>query len=770
MKKVFGTVCILCLFFTALFGAAMSYSSDQAETIGTDNMRLVVTKQPFSLRLLDRDGNEMLSTAGPVEYTTVTGRQVSRFVLWWFWTPGLKRPWTKADTLVGLERQGEALVMDLAEKPDGRPLVRIRAFFTDEKKLRIETEVLESGDINRVRLAFKKDDYDRYYGMGERFNAVEHSGSKLRNFAEEGGLGLFTLSRYVKDAPFNPFPKGPDTTYFPVPFYLDPPKNYGLLLDDVRYSEFDFGEHGKDRMIIENWNDRLDLMVFYGGSPLEIIENQTSYTGRVRVPAKWAFAPMGAVVAGEDKVLRTAKLLREERIPTTAIWSESWWWRTEWEVNRELYPNYEEMIDKLHRQGFRHLGYYQPYISQGTSAYETGDANGYFMKNQKGETYDFYLGLDKKAQLDLTFPEARKWWKESFFKKSEEMGVDGWMHDFGEHTPPDSVAHDGRSGWELHNEYTVMWAKLGREFWDEARPQNDQCIYIRGGYTGAWKHAWIMWTGDQNANFDPVDGLPANIPALLSIGMSGHPIGTTDIAGYNCFVNRSADRELFMRWTELGALLPVMRNHRGQDEVCDHWQFNEDRATLEHYKKYAVLHTRLFPYIYTLAHQAAKKGWPVVRHLMLHYPEDPRSQKTEYQYLLGDRLLAAPVLERDAREWEVYLPPGKWTHWWSGKTYSGPGTHRVPAGLGEVPLFVHNGKVLPLFNSPVDTLVEEDREDINGFSDANGKIRVVFYGNGSDSFRLWDGTVIKCIKEEGESGDCEVKNDPASRQWEFDFR
>jgi alpha-glucosidase (family GH31 glycosyl hydrolase) len=252
--------------------------------------------------------------------------------------------------------------------------------------------------------------------------------------------------------------------------------------------------------------------------------------------------------------------------------------------------------------------------------------------------------------------------------------------------------------------------------------------------------------------------------------MSGHPIGATDIAGYNCFVNRSADRELFMRWTELGALLPVMRNHRGQDEVCDHWQFNEDRATLEHYKKYAVLHTRLFPYIYTLAHRAAEKGWPVVRHLMLHYPEDPRSQKTEYQYLLGDRLLAAPVLERDAREWEVYLPPGKWTHWWSGKRYSGPGTHRVPAGLGEVPLFVHNGKVLPLFNSPVDTLVEEDREDINGFSDANGKIRVVFYGNGSDSFRLWDGTVINCIKEEGESGNCEVKSDPASRQWEFDFR
>ncbi len=770
MKRKTGVVVALSVLTAVILGGAINPGpARQSLELSRENMRVVVEEEPFSIRVLDRHGKEMLSTSGPVEYTTVTDHEVSRFVLWWFWTPGLKRPWKIADTLVRVEKQGQSLVMDLAEKLDAPARVRIRALFHDDKTLRMETTVIAKPGINRVRMGFKKDDYDRYYGMGERFNAVEHSGSRVRNWSEEGGLGLFTLSKYVKDVPFNPFPKGPDTTYFPVPFFMNPAKNYGLLLDDVRYSEFDFGKTRKDRLFIENWNNRLDLMVFCGDSPLDIIECQTAYTGRIRVPPKWAFAPMAAVVAGEDKVLRTAKLLREEGIPTTAIWSESWWWRTEWEVNREMYPNYEDMIDKLHKDGFRHLGYYQPYISPGTSAYVEGDSKGYFMKNEEGETYDFYLGLTKKAQLDLTNPAARKWWKESFFQNSEDMGVDGWMHDFGEHTPPDSVAYDGRTGWELHNEYTVIWAELGREFWDGARLANDQCIYIRGGYTGSWKYAWIMWTGDMNANFDPVDGLPANIPALLSAGISGHPIGTTDIAGYNCFVNRSADRELFMRWTELGALLPVMRNHRGQDEVCDHWEFNRDRRTLDHYKKYAVLHTRLFPYIYTLAHRAAKSGRPVVRHLMLHYPHDPESRNTQYQYLLGDRILVAPVLERDAREWEVYLPPGEWAHWWTGKLYSGPARIKVSAELGELPMFVKSGKVLPLYDSPIDTLAEEDRPDIRGFGDADKSAEIIFYGNGFDGFELWDGTLIKCKRKEGIKGSCEVEGG-VERKWSFEFR
>jgi len=757
-RKVFGILALV-IFFIA------SYCGAQVFQLNGDKLRVEIQSSPFSFKVKDRSGREILATAGPIRYSEETNPVSFRFVLWWLWLRGLSKPCASLDQVV-YSRQGDNLLeIGLGKRGSHKELMRMRIFFLDERTLRVESEILDK-KVNRVWVSFIKDKEDRYFGMGERFNRVEHSRERVRNWSEEGGLGLSHLSEIFPDSPINPFPRGQDMTYYPVPYFLNPAKNYGFLLDDVHYSLFDFGATLSDKLVIENWNRRFDFMVFYGQTPLDIIEAFTAHTGRISVPSPWVFAPMNAVVLGEKRVLEVANLVRSEKIPTTAIWSESWWWRTEWEVNRELYPNYEDMIKLLHKDGFRHLGYYQPYLSVPTKAFQQAQSSGYLTKNKKGEPYVFFLGR-KKAQLDLTNPSAIDWWVKSFFSWSEQIGVDGWMHDFGEHTPPDSIAFDGRAGWDLHNEYPVLWAKMGREFWDKARPDNDYCFYIRGGYTGVQKYASVMWTGDQNSNFERLDGLPSNIPGILSVGISGHPICTTDIAGYNCFVNRSSDRELFMRWTELGALLPVMRLHRGNDEVCNMWSFDQDKPTLEHYKKYAILHTSLFPYFYTLAYEASAKGYPVIRHLLLHYPEDRQAWELDYQFLIGDRLLAAPVLKRDAREWELYLPAGEWVHWWTGKFFKGPAWIKIGADLGQVPLFVKTGKILPMFDSQIDTLVKENRDDLNGWDDANKSIKVLFFGNGEDDYRLWDGTQIHC---ESQKKNCDINNSPVKRKFSFEFR
>ena len=735
-----------------------------------EKMSLEVTNDPFALRVLDPRGHVLLETDGPLAFTTVANQRISRLVLWWKWTRGISQPWTKVDQVVAVRLSGERLELDLGQKAEGPVLVRMRARFLDSRALKVETEVVDRPDVNRIQARFKKDQEDRYYGMGERYDSAEQTGKVLRVWCEEGGLGLGGLSRVWPRAPFNPFPNGPDMTYFPVPFYLNPAKGYGFLLDDNHFSRFDFGKSRPRSLLIENWNHRFDFLVFYGPGPLQVIEAQTAYTGRITLPPPWVFAPMNAAVESEERVREVAALARREKIPTTAIWSEDWWWRTEWVVNQERYPNYAGMIKDLHAEGFRHLGYFQPYLTVGVEAYKEGEAKGYLTRDREGQVYDFGTGLWKKAQLDLANPAADEWWKTSFFAMAEGLGVDGWMHDFGEHTPPDSAAFDGRTGWDLHNEYPLLWAKLGREFWDQARPDGDYCFYIRGGYTGVQKYASVMWTGDQNANFEKLDGLPCNIPALASVGISGHPIGTTDIAGYNCYVNKPTDQELFMRWTELGALLPVMRIHRGDVEHCDMWSFDQNRETLDHYKKYAVLHTALFPYLYTLADEAARTGWPVVRHLMLHYPEDREACKQDYEYLLGDRALVAPVIERGARERKVYFPEGEWAHWWTGKIYRGPGFAVVPADLGAVPMFVRTGKVLPLFDRQIDTLVKENRPDLNGFDDANASLQIVFFGAGQDDYTLWDGTRILCQKTEGAAGSCAIEKAPRERKYAFDFK
>jgi alpha-glucosidase len=310
---------------------------------------------------------------------------------------------------------------------------------------------------------------------------------------------------------------------------------------------------------------------------------------------------------------------------------------------------------------------------------------------------------------------------------------------------------------------------MNREFFDKARPDGDYVFFIRGGYTGVQKYAPVMWTGDSNTNWERLDGLPSVIPAVASVGISGFPITATDIAGYTCLTTSSADKELFIRWAQLGAMLPVMRNHRGY-EPCENWPFDGDAETLAAYKKSAVLHTALFPYIYTLVYDAAVLGWPVVRHLALHYPDDTEAAGEQYQFLLGDRILVAPVIRKKAREREVYFPPGEWLDFYTGERFVGPGRKTVPGPLDHIPLFVKAGTIVPTFDSVIDTLVKEDRDDLNGWDDANKSMKIVFYGDGADEFMLWDGTRIRCEKAKGAKLSCRVIDAPVERKYTFESR
>ena len=630
--------------------------------------------------------------------------------------------------------------MHLAESADAPALFKLSLSFLNDRSLQFNSEVPDNPDVNRITLRFRSFADDGYYGMGERYDSAEHRGKRVHVWTEEQHVGLGWMSDAVGDKPWNPLPRGP-STYFPVPFFLNP-RGYGFLLDDTHYSEFDFGKTEPNVLAITNWNSRFDFILFYGPAPLEVIEAQTAYTGRVTPAPPWAFGVWNAAAQGSNRVREVAAITRQERIPTSAIWSEDWAWpgnsffsfakgTLQWDLNRDRYPDYELVGEELHQDGFRFLGYFMPYLGPKSEAFENASEWDYLVKDANGLPYIFrWCVITKMAQVDLTNPEAGDWWKDAFFQKAVEYGQDGWMHDFSEYTPADSIAFDSRQGWETHNEYPLLWAKLGREFWDEMRPDGDYVFFMRAGYTGLQQYASVMWTGDQNMDWEKYDGIPSVIPAMNSVGISGFPVTATDIAGYHCIVFvPPTDKELFFRWTQLGALLPVMRIH--ESSGCEgNWLFDSDEQTLNHWKKYAEFHVSLFPYIYTLVHEAAQKGWPVARHLMLHYWNDPGSKTEEYEFLLGDRMLVAPVIQDGAREREVYFPPGEWIDFWRGDRFFGPGKKIVPAPLDTIPLFVKSGTLIPAFDSQIDTLVEEDRGDLNGWDDANGSIRVLFFGEG----------------------------------------
>ena len=762
-RKPMGVVLLLCLPFC--LGA-------KSLVIQNKHLRAEVQSQPFVLRISDQKGRVFLESVGGWEISLTNGQ---------------KSPFDKGKTLrrevvdqIRELRQKDNLLHARLSSRDSGVLVELRIFFVNDYTLRVESKAIGEFQPNRFSIRFRSQPDDLYYGMGERYNSAQQKGNLVYNWTQEGCY--INCKNTVK-------------TYFPVPFFLNP-KGYGFLLDDTHYSEFDFGKSEPGIFKLTNFNQEINFLIFYGPSPLEIIEHYTDYTGRIKVPPPWVFGVWNSADAGSLRAREVARITREQGIPTSALWCEDWanpvpgilgrifeqeplLWRWffmiarldkfEWKLNRSRYPDYEQLARELHQQGFKFLGYFMPYLGTKTNAFKEGAERGYLAKDPKNQPAVFswiFPKITKIAQPDLTNPQARRWWEEKFFKKAVEYGVDGWMHDFSEYTPTWTKFADGRDGWAVHNDYPRLWALTAYEFWKRTRPDGDYVFFMRAGYTGSWKYAPVMWTGDSNMNWERYDGLPSTIPAVNSVGISGFPITSTDIAGYHCIVSPPSDKELFFRWTELGALLPVMRTHSSSG--CDaNWLFDSDQETLAHFKKYAKLHIMLFPYIYTLVHQSAEKGWPVVRHLMLHYPDDPGSKKQDYEFILGDRILVAPVIEKGKRSWEVYFPPGKWVCFWSGEVYQGPGRRVVPAPLGQIPIFVKNSSLLPIFDSPVDTLVREKEPNLKGWDDANQSIKVLFFGEGRDDYTLWDGTRFIC---DSQSFTCQMLNSPLPRKFSYEFR
>jgi alpha-glucosidase len=216
-----------------------------------------------------------------------------------------------------------------------------------------------------------------------------------------------------------------------------------------------------------------------------------------------------------------------------------------------------------------------------------------------------------------------------------------------------------------------------------ARPDGDWAVIVRSGWTGAQAHAQIYWVGDQEADFLPTDGLPTVVPAMINLGLIGVPFVTHDIAGFS---GGPSTKELYLRWIELGAFTPIMRTHEGANKL-DNWSWERDAETTASMRRFALVHQALQPQLVAWAGEAVTSSKPLVRHLMLEFPDDPVSRTVSDEYLLGDAFLVAPVTTAGATTRSVYLPPGTWFHVFTGQQYQGETTIEVDAPIGTPPVF-----------------------------------------------------------------------------------
>jgi alpha-glucosidase (family GH31 glycosyl hydrolase) len=530
---------------------------------------------------------------------------------------------------------------------------------------------------------------------------------------------------------------GHNWSYVAVPLVYTP-TGLGLYADTVFDTDWQFNRAGS-AFDLRVANTPVTFYLLSGPNPKSILEQYTALTGRPENPPLWTFGPWINAVQGKDAVLQLAQRIHSERIPASALWvfdeldepnNLGWpFWYSSY------YGDARAFNDTLHDLGFKVLGYVHPYLRERMLPYPTlsptwqkGVAEHLLVIGADGLPHGPGFEPVETGNLDFTNPRTVDWWQTMLTHAVRDQRWDGWMEDFGEYVD-DSDHLAAGDGARLSEVYPLLYHKITTRIVHAMDPGN--VAFSRSGFSGTQQWSSMLWGGDQQHNWERDLGLPSVVTAGITAGMSGYSTWGPDI------LSDGFDRELWMRWAEFGALTPVMRDH-----VWSKPQFSvnlwHDPGTIALFRKYALLHSALLPYFATYAAEAHRTGVPILRHLVLQYPEDPRSATAEYEYLLGESLLVAPVIEQAAVTRKLYLPPGEWVNYWTGERYSGGGDVTLPAPLDQIPILVRSGAILPFKpESETASFRWSDPDLLQGslvWKAYPGK------GEGSSTFTLPDGT------------------------------
>jgi alpha-glucosidase (family GH31 glycosyl hydrolase) len=374
----------------------------------------------------------------------------------------------------------------------------------------------------------------------------------------------------------------------------------------------------------------------------------------------------------------------------------------------------------MHRRGLAVTTYFNPMVCTSYDpVFETAAAGDGLIEDSLGEPYLFRYSTATSfevAELDFGSRAGRQGFA-SVAGEAIEDGYDGWMEDFGEYTPLDSVGSGATPGTVLHNIYPRQYHCAARRVGESApRPI---VRFQRSGWTGAAPCADVVWGGDPTTSWG-YDGLRSAVRQALSMGLSGVSLWGSDIGGFFSLFENRLSPELLKRWVQFGAVSGVMRTEADgiaipAKERPEVW----DPGQIANWRRYAKLRTQLYPYLQAAEGSYERTGLPLMRQLALAYPDDPRATGRDEEFLFGPDLLAAPVLEPGAGERRLYLPRGLWLDFWGSLTFrerdgslrirggrliGGHRTLKVPAPTGRLPLLLRAGTILPLLPAGVDTL------------------------------------------------------------------
>jgi alpha-D-xyloside xylohydrolase len=552
---------------------------------------------------------------------------------------------------------------------------------------------------------FKVRDAASYYGLGERFDVLDHAHTVVKN--------LSTDNAGVKGS----------SSYKPIPFFMST-TGYGLWVDTTGDATFDMNASSGEEIVVDVTAAKLRIVLLPGPEFPGILERFTGLAGRAVVPPYWAFAPWKARDYHQNaaQVAEDVDKTRELGLPASVIVIDSPWAETynDYKFNPKQFDDAPAMVQHIHAEGFKLMLWHTPWtnvksdppveagfagkIAPLAENYAEAAEQGLFVKNRDGSPYvgRWWKGLG--SLIDFTNPKAKQWWQDQV-RQAIAAGADGFKDDDGEGSFFGDVRFaDGTDTRLMRNRYAVLYNNAMEELIQKDLKGNG-VLFARSATVGA-NGIGFLWGGDNEASFSPANGLPTVVTAGLGAGLSGMPLWTADLGGYETTAT-TPDARLLERWTEVAAFSPVMEAMSSAN--IGPWDFDKNaggHAALDVYRKYAVLHMSLFPYRYAAAQEAARTGMPMMRALALLYQDDARARTAKDEYLFGPDLLVAPVIDEGTQR-AVYLPAGEWVDYWTGAESAGGKVVVADAPLDTIPVWARAGAVIAKIPEDVMTLVPQ---------------------------------------------------------------
>ncbi|MGC4069512.1 MAG: alpha-xylosidase [Polyangiaceae bacterium] len=511
---------------------------------------------------------------------------------------------------------------------------------------------------------------EQVYGLGERFSALTRNGQVVDMWNSDCG----TCS---------------DKGYKDVPFFMTN-RGFGVLVSDPGRTSFEIGTEQVTRAQFGVKGEDSDYYLILGPTPKQVLVRLGELTGRPALPPAWSFGlwltTSFTTDYDEATVMSFVDGMRERSLPLHVFHFDCFWMKGHHWVNLEwdpsVFPDPKGMLERMHARGLRICVWINPYIGERSHLFDEGMEKGFLLKRPNGDVYQRPQWQAGMAYVDFTNPAAVAWYQ-SKLEHLLDMGVDCFKTDFGEEIPTDVTYFDGSCPVKMHNYYTLLYNRAVFELLERKRGRGEAVLFARSATAGCQQFP-VHWGGDCYGTFE---SMAESLRGGLSLTMSGFGYWSHDIGGFES----KASPAVYKRWVAFGLMSSHSRLH-GSTSYRVPWLYDEEAVDVVRY--FTELKCRLMPYLMQAAVEAHRSNVPMMRAMVLEFPEDPTCRYLDRQYVLGSALVVAPVFHDTAAEY--YLPEGRYVGLLDGRGLDGSRWYSETHGFMSLPVLLRPNAIVPM--------------------------------------------------------------------------